>query len=61
MFVFLPGYSDDFDKFVQLGTEKNSNGLGLTIIKELVKLHHGKIFLHSEPAKGTEFTIKLPF
>ncbi len=50
-----------FDKFVQLGTEKNSNGLGLTIIKELVKLHHGKIFLHSEPAKGTEFTIKLPF
>ena len=49
-----------FDKFVQLGSEKHSNGLGLTITKELVKLHHGKIFLQSEKGKGTEFTLQLP-
>ena len=49
-----------FDKFVQLGTEKHSNGLGLTITKELVKLHKGKIYVNSEPDKGSEFTIKLP-
>lgn len=49
-----------FNKFVQLGTQKNSNGLGLTITKELVKLHNGRISLNSAPNEGAEFLIKLP-
>ncbi len=48
-----------FQKFVQLGNEKNSNGLGLTITKELVKLHKGRIFAESTPSKGSTFTIQL--
>ncbi len=49
-----------FEKFVQLGNHKNSNGLGLTITKELVKLHNGEINLKSIPQQGSQFIIKLP-
>ncbi len=44
-----------FNKFVQINSAKDSNGLGLTITKELVKLHGGKIVVISEPQKGSEF------
>ena len=49
-----------FEKFVQLGSQKHSNGLGLTITKELVKLHKGNIKLTSSPQIGTEFEVILP-
>lgn len=49
-----------FDKFVQLGNQKHSNGLGLTITKELVKLHNGEITLNSIPQQGSEFTVIIP-
>lgn len=51
-----------FNKFEQCSKvdNPNSTGLGLTITKELVKLHNGKINLISEPNKGTEFIIKIP-
>ncbi|WP_442600403.1 sensor histidine kinase [Neobacillus sp. D3-1R] len=35
-------------------------GLGLSIVKQLVHLHHGEIEVTSEPNKGTKFTIKIP-
>ena len=48
-----------FKKFVHLNNvytkNQNSTGLGLTITKELVKLHNGKITLESEVNKGTTF------
>lgn len=53
-----------FKKFEQIPNDKsenpNSTGLGLTITKELVKLHHGQISVESEINKGSIFHIKLP-
>ncbi len=50
-----------FKKFVQLNNiytkSQSSTGLGLTITKELVKLHNGRISLESELNKGSTFTM----
>ena len=40
------------------GTE--SNGIGLSLTRELVYLHHGTLDLQSTPGKGSRFTIDLP-
>ena len=52
-----------FKKFVHLNNvytkNQNSTGLGLTITKELVKLHNGKITLESKLNKGTTFTLEI--
>lgn len=39
--------------------EYASNGLGLSLVKSIVRLHGGEITVKSEPGKGTEFTILL--
>jgi CheY-like chemotaxis protein len=53
-----------FDRFYQTqGPEKEAlkgTGIGLALIKENVLLHHGKIDVHSQEGKGTEFVIRLP-
>jgi len=40
--------------------KSKGTGLGLTICKELVKLHNGKIIVESVPGKGTSVLITLP-
>lgn len=54
-----------FAKFVQLDSaytkKESSTGLGLTITKELVELHGGKISLISEVNNGSTFIVELPF
>ncbi len=35
-------------------------GLGLSIVKDIIEAHHGKITVTSEVNKGTTFTIELP-
>jgi signal transduction histidine kinase/ligand-binding sensor domain-containing protein/CheY-like chemotaxis protein len=35
-------------------------GIGLSIVEEFVKLHHGTIDVESEPEKGTKFTVSIP-
>jgi len=53
-----------FDRFVQLSPVPNKlyggNGLGLSIVKGLVRLLDGEIHLQSEPDIGTTFTFTLP-
>jgi signal transduction histidine kinase len=53
-----------FEKFVQLENSytksESSTGLGLTIVKDFVTLHGGKISLKSALNKGCEFCICLP-
>ena len=39
--------------------ECGSNGLGLSMVKSIIKLHGGDIFVKSEVGKGTEFRIVL--
>lgn len=51
-----------FERFNQ-GSKKsryNGSGIGLDLVKSLVKLHDGKITLKSEINKGSDFTIILP-
>lgn len=53
-----------FAKFVQLDSaytkKESSTGLGLTITKELVELHGGKISLMSEINNGSTFIVNIP-
>jgi len=53
-----------FDRFYQAktsnGKDHKGTGIGLALIKEIVLLHHGKIDVHSQEGKGTEFVIRLP-
>lgn len=37
-----------------------SNGIGLSLVKELLDLHHAHIDVQSEPGKGSKFSIRLP-
>jgi signal transduction histidine kinase/ligand-binding sensor domain-containing protein len=42
-------------------SELPGTGIGLALVKELVKLHKGEVFVSSKPGKGSKFTVKLPF
>ena len=49
-----------FDLFYQeRGTTYKGSGLGLSLTKELIELHHGLLQVESEKWKGTRFTICL--
>jgi signal transduction histidine kinase len=39
---------------------KEGSGLGLSIVKRIVEMHHGSIDVESTPDKGTTFTVSLP-
>ncbi|WP_053366784.1 PAS domain S-box protein [Bacillus sp. FJAT-27245] len=41
-------------------TKKGGNGLGLMVSFKIIESHNGKVFVESEPNKGTTFNIVLP-
>lgn len=59
----LPAESVDkiFDKFYRVtGTAAGGIGLGLSIAKSIVELHHGNIHVENRVSGGTRFLITLP-
>jgi len=53
-----------FERFFRGGDELTrtvkGSGLGLTLVREIVEAHGGKVRVASEPGKGSVFTIRLP-
>ncbi|MDC6366960.1 MULTISPECIES: sensor histidine kinase [Flavobacteriaceae] len=48
-----------FKVFQSLGTKERSTGIGLSIVKKIVDLYQGEIWLDSEKGKGTTFHFTL--
>ena len=53
--LFKRFYEGDYRKFKTIGT-----GIGLSLVRDLVVLHHGTITVESEEGKGTLFIVNFP-
>jgi len=57
----LPHVFDRFYQAESASTRKfEGTGIGLSLAKELIELHHGTIHLSSEEGFGTEVMVRLP-
>ncbi len=41
-------------------TKSGGTGLGLPTARRLIEAHHGRLEVHTEPGKGSDFTLALP-
>ncbi|WP_056934007.1 chemotaxis protein CheW [Thermococcus barophilus] len=53
--IFLPGFST-----AEKVTDVSGRGVGMDVVKEVLKSLNGSIIVQSEVGKGTTFTLKLP-
>jgi len=60
--ISLKGQTRLFEQFYRATNAENIGGigLGLSIVRESVEQHHGKISVRSEIDRGTTFTVRLP-
>jgi len=56
--IFEPFYRADMSRVRRI--KKSGSGLGLTIVNEIVRVHHGKIQIQSKLRKGTSVQVYLP-
>jgi two-component system cell cycle sensor histidine kinase/response regulator CckA len=49
-----------FDPYFTTKASRSGTGLGLSIVQRLVKSANGLLHAHSEPGRGTTFTVYLP-
>lgn len=51
-----------FNRFYTVGRDESveSNGIGLSLVKDLIELHHGHITAESTVGKGSVFTLEFP-
>ena len=50
-----------FDKFERVGAQtEEGSGLGLPIARDVVELHHGRIWVESQLGQGSRFFVQLP-
>ncbi|MGK2860098.1 MAG: ATP-binding protein [Thermoanaerobaculia bacterium] len=53
-----------FEEFYQTDdgrrSQRGGTGLGLSLTRNFVELHHGSIDVHSKPGEGSTFTVHLP-
>ena len=53
--LFKRFYEGDYRRFNTIGT-----GIGLSLVRDLVTLHHGSVYVESEEGKGTAFNVRIP-
>lgn len=49
-----------FERFFKASETNPGSGIGLSLVKRLVELHHGSIAVESTVGEGTTFTVTLP-
>lgn len=49
-----------FGLFNKLNPDMEGTGIGLTLVKRIIEVHGGRIWVESEPDKGTSFYFTLP-
>jgi signal transduction histidine kinase len=53
-------HQEIFEEFVRVDHSSAGIGLGLAITKRLIQAHRGKIWVDSEPGRGSSFSFLLP-
>jgi signal transduction histidine kinase len=53
-------HQEIFEEFVRVDPSTSGMGLGLAITKRLIQAHRGKIWVDSEPGRGSTFKLLLP-